>query len=66
MPFSATGLPAFQRNILPPSLGLSRWVATAYRTLVAIYQTEDSYIPEDHTVFKLNITGKHNISEITG
>jgi len=41
------------------------WVAIAYKTLVAIYQTKDSYIPEDHTVFNLHITCKCKISEIT-
>jgi len=50
---------------MPPSTGLSMWVAIAYKTLVAIYQTKDSYVPGDHTVFNLHVTCKHKILEIT-
>jgi len=62
MPCSVTGLPTFQRTILPPPLGLNMWVAIAYKTLVATYQTKDSYVPADHTVFNLHITCKCKIS----
>jgi hypothetical protein len=56
MPYSLTLLLTFQRNILPTSLGPNMGAATAYKTLVAIYQTKHSYIPQDHTVFNLLIT----------